>query len=1717
MDFDPSRAVLVEESDFDPSNAVLVDDFDPSNAELVEEEEQGRLSSAAGSFVKGAGEMASGMMKGSAIEDSQAAQKIKPVFDAIDSGDIDTSQGIKTTLQQLSDKLGPESIARVSAADIQHYIDGKSSVSKQIVDTAVESGSIDDPKQNPVYQKAEQFDDWLSENIKTNPEFEKEFFAGKLPRGFGSMSAFMAGGILGKGAGMSSVVSPAVMGSLTNSSSQFEDALNNGASIDQAFEASDYGSAIGLSEAAPIASILNRMDKGSGGAVKRTLIDMAKSGTEEAMQETFQQVMGNLVASDIVAYDPDRKMWEGSVDGATVGFTTGALTQFLVGMVGGKRAGKLSDQTLPPQTDKVDKPVSKVDKKERVEPTFPSDEEIMAASEKELDSMMDEFLADESVEMESKPVSQDRRKDEALRKKVADMSKAEQAEALLTSEVTGTPNKRAFQEYVQDNPNDDVMYGDIDDFKPYNEKYTHQGADQVLKHIGKIKMEVAKELGVNAFHRSGDEFLAAGNKEDLEKFGQALQNRLRDAIVKIELEDGTIYEHKGIGFSYGVGNNEQTAEKFTDQQKQQRKDAGLRTGERDSIPISQEKPRGQDSRDSLNVAAEEAATSPKNNLPEPSEAQKEAGNYKKGHLNLNGHQITIENPKGSKRRPEWPPLKHHYGYIKGTVGKDKDHIDVFMSDKAGDKGLPVFVVDQIDPKTGKFDEHKVMMGFESQGKAAKAYKDNYEKGWEGLKNITQMSQEDFKAWLRDGDTKKPAAKVSRETAKTQATDTPAFRKWFGDSKVVDSKGKPLVVYHGSGGKFNEFKKSESWGDAYFFSSDKDYAKGIAKQKKGNVIEAYVSLQNPKTIEFKDYRGTESIESAINEGRYDGVIVNGSDGSIETTVAFNPNQIKSTKNKGAFDKSNPNILYANPIEPVYKAYQKVAKSTLRRVHDAYGWKFTPLGKLPAQDLYLKDRYETLGKVADTENISRRIYETFKELDAGQAELVYQYFTTKDFDTQKLPNIPVKYKWKGKKVESTVRKQAETIKKLIDKVGQNLVKKGLLSEEAYQAHQDAYLPRVYLKHIAGDGAARQFSGGKKPSSMGYLKGRKDIPKDVREIILGEITDPGYLASKSLGQSMRDLAILDWFDNISQNKDWAMQESLVNYQGRKVSLVWLKSEADRIRKQIPYYKEDKQKKALAIVEKMDEVVSRGEESIGKNTDNYRQVPDSVRYGHLRGMYVRTEIYNDIVGIPGSRDPNAKWWEAPFDYGGLGTKATQIWKMSKVALNPPTQIRNFLSNGILLHLSGVGGSHRVPKLMIQAIQEMRQNGKYWRIAKKYGITASTFSNNELIQIERALLDYKAKQSGKLSLASLKNMAGIVAKGAGDLYQLSEGVFKTAKIIDAMKREGMSESDAVLEAQKWLYDYSLVPKTVRYYRNAPVGVPFLTFYYKTLPRMIEVAATAPHRFSLYFIIPAFFSAVIAEDYDVEPEDVERLKMALPHFLRDHGHLFFLPYKDKHGRWRAFDFSYLLPWSMYEQSVRNLKEGELNEAVQTLGIFGGPSVGLINYVVNNKDSFTGKEIVNDQDPPADQVMSVMNYLWSLSMPTWMTDNGFLGKMQDAGAFESIGIKGEVHKRTGEPKLTIPQATLRLFGMNIYPIEPESSRRRNISFMTYEIKLLQERKSRRLRDKNLTAKDKQDIRDVYKVLIDEKRMQIKDYRENSRIHPNLKGDKPHKKTEKEGRI
>lgn len=179
-------------------------------------------------------------------------------------------------------------------------------------------------------------------------------------------------------------------------------------------------------------------------------------------------------------------------------------------------------------------------------------------------------------------------------------------------------------------------------------------------------------------------------------------------------------------------------------------------------------------RPELDDVQESAATdlaSAAKDAEEPSEAQKEAGNYKKGHVRLWGFDISIENAKGSERSgkdaegKEWSvTMPAHYGYIKGTQGKDKDHVDVYIGPSTDSE--KVFVVNQNEKKDGAFDEHKVMLGFEDRDKAIATYDKAYtgDLGPKLRGSVVSTTIDAFKAWLDKGNKKEPFKELAQESS-----------------------------------------------------------------------------------------------------------------------------------------------------------------------------------------------------------------------------------------------------------------------------------------------------------------------------------------------------------------------------------------------------------------------------------------------------------------------------------------------------------------------------------------------------------------------------------------------------------------------------------------------------------------------------------------------------------------------------------------------------------------------------------------------------------------------------------------------------------------------------------------------------------------------------------------------------------------------------------------
>ena len=302
---------------------------------------------------------------------------------------------------------------------------------------------------------------------------------------------------------------------------------------------------------------------------------------------------------------------------------------------------------------------------------------------------------------------------------------------------------------------------------------------------------------------------------------------------------------------------------------------------------------------------------------DPTEAQKEAGNYKKGHVQVGTFDITIEQPQGSVRKgtdadgKQWESkMNNTYGYIRGAVGVDGDHIDVFLSnDIDGWNGRKVFVVDQYNPD-GSFDEHKVMLGFNDQDEAKGDYLANYERGWENDRriDITGVNLEDFEKWIESSKRKtKPFGEYSSVKKDVVEINAPAnedisseiqtllkergcspisqeHRNLTDEGVVADDEGNPITLYHGTldksisvseleaGHKRADGESADFAGQGVYFTPNKDVAEEYGYN--GQVFEAHVKLSKPfYMLGNPGFNDSEAIQfsNLLKSKGYDGII------------------------------------------------------------------------------------------------------------------------------------------------------------------------------------------------------------------------------------------------------------------------------------------------------------------------------------------------------------------------------------------------------------------------------------------------------------------------------------------------------------------------------------------------------------------------------------------------------------------------------------------------------------------------------------------------------------------------------------------------------------------------------------------------------------------------------------------------------------------------------
>ena len=897
---------------------------------------------------------------------------------------------------------------------------------------------------------------------------------------------------------------------------------------------------------------------------------------------------------------------------------------------------------------------------------------------------------------------------------------------------------------------------------------------------------------------------------------------------------------------------------------------------------------------------------------------------------------------------------------------------------------------------------------------------------------------------------------------------------------------PKVVYHGTSDVFSEFKdyqpnkKDVGWlGRGFYFTNNTSLASMYASLKTGkapNVMPLHLSMKNPylatqtektaikKAIEAGDTEIAENIRKQLVDAGYDGVILDSKDAEgTKEFVVFKPTQVKSALgNVGTFDATNPRIDFSQAINATgQRAEAKVNSERYDQIWSKVREFFNPLALVNNLPQFLSFRNIATGSVTSSEKYARKMADLIAKGTLEDRNAVYTYMTTRGASASSIQN-------------PEVRKAAIEAKNAVNKMAEVMIARKELTEESFEKYYDRYLPRIYLMFEETGRGMKSPLGGM--SAREYLEMRDEkLTKEQREI-LGEIKDPSYLTYVALSRPARDMAMTDYLNSImifgaDPKNQWVAPQSYVQYEGKSYTPYYLLtmvqdllSAAKRAEDIAPDQSAAMKKEALKIQDVAVSAQIDLETKIdGITSQGYTQLPRRRQYGTLAGAVVQNGIYQDLVGtfIPVGKENRSLIDRLIGDeYSTLG-KGVALWKLGKTTLNPPTQVVNFISNGIALNLFGGVPIHKYPELVKKTITEIKNNGKLWQEAQKYGISGGTMSQAELQKAFVRINRYQGRTEGEGTLMNMfttsKILAATFVEGAGDVYQASETLFKMMKFIYGVETEKLSPSEAVNAANDILFDYSLVNNNIRWLRNAPLGLPFITYYYKVLPKIIETLYKHPERFIPYIALAYALPALTMATFDLDDDELEKLRLSAQDYIRDKGTLFFLPYRDSKGNIQFVDVGKYLPFStLVSPFMTAYNSGDIVKAGRELltpVTPGGPVITAIAALATGRDPFTDKEIMDPRDTTKNQAFSLFSYIFNQAMPPAI---GFdLKNLENsAGAipalYNSLFTDGTGVDKRGMPKPETLEAAARLLGLNITPLKADVQRIQNLNYMMSQI-------------------------------------------------------------------
>lgn len=676
-------------------------------------------------------------------------------------------------------------------------------------------------------------------------------------------------------------------------------------------------------------------------------------------------------------------------------------------------------------------------------------------------------------------------------------------------------------------------------------------------------------------------------------------------------------------------------------------------------------------------------------------------------------------------------------------------------------------------------------------------------------------------------------------------------------------------------------------------------------------------------------------------------------------------------------------------------------------------FSPFSTLPESLDILFARSQHFGFIGRTEHFIKNINSQIVTFPLEVRKDILRYL-----DGQiDITDLPVE-----------ARKPAKSVLERTKTIGRALVKRKLLPQSVWDETHGKYIHYMYARDIIGDDGLLRFNQTGKLDMDYIFEKNKDLTQEQRRE-LGMIEDAAVAIPIGMGKALADIGKFDYMEQVANNPNWTWRPGLVELGGKFVGVGMLVNEIKR-QEQVVRLQPDNQD-AVNRLNLLNKKMQDEQDISGNVPFGYKQMPMDEGYGPLAGAYIRKPIADDLLPLMTSTAIHRG------DLFGALVKIEQegmvLFKEMKVALNLPTVSRNVVSNVIQNNMRGRALAY-LPGDYTKAFQSFLNKDQYFIEAKRNGLFMTNWS---IVEINNALAELEKVSSGNW---------GSFMKAMGNLAQYYGKIddFSKLAIYHQMRRDGASQAESTIEAQKWGMDYSLASRSIKEARRH--FLPFATYQYKIAPLILESLTKRPWVIGKYFgIIFALVPEIVKEMHDLDEDEWMKMKKDLPRFMTRNRTFMVYPWKSPEGNWQWVDMQYFFPWGNYWAMGADATRADGGELVKDIGI-GNPFLTVLTAMTSGalgrppKDPYTGQDLYSPLDSSAVQYAKMMEFIYNTWMPSMFTGHGAAGH-----TYKAVTGEKDKYGRTTSPGAAFG----RWFGINLQAVSQKQvavGRRSDVRFL-----------------------------------------------------------------------